>query len=232
MKQILFFIGTEAEFIKLFPVMVELESRGIEYFILASGQNDIQKSTLFAALKHSGCDLVLSDSSTIQKTAKGLLTWFIRTARYAKRTLPIWLKKRHIEQALLILHGDTVSTLMGAWLGRKLYLMPVHIEAGLRSFDYLNPFPEEINRTLVSHYARVHFAPSEETCRNLRKKRGLIVNTQGNTLLDALSLSHLYADCVAPVNLPEAGKYFVFVVHRQENLANRATLACFLSTLR
>lgn len=231
MKQILFFIGTEAEFIKLFPVMAELETRGIEYRILASGQNDIQKSALFAALNHDSCDLVLSDAAAIQKTAKGLLLWFLRTARTARRALPAWLKEQKIDDAMLVVHGDTVSTLMGAWLARKLRLLPVHIEAGLRSYDYLNPFPEEINRSLVSRYARVHFAPSEETCRNLKSKRGLVVNTQGNTLLDALALSSRYAERAAQVRLPEKGRYFVFVVHRQENLANKATLARFLDEM-
>ena len=231
MKQILFFLGTEAEFIKLFPIMAELEARGIDYRILASGQNEIRTSTLFSALQHDGCDLLLSDPASIEKTAKGLLLWFLRTARHARRTLPGWLKEQRISDALLVVHGDTVSTLMGAWLGHKLKLLPVHVEAGLRSFDYLNPFPEEINRSLVSRYARVHFAPSEQTCRNIRNKRGTIVNTQGNTLLDALAISHRYASGVLPNCVPERGSYFVFVVHRQENIANRATLARFLDEM-
>ena len=228
MKQILFFIGTEAEFIKVFPVMVELEKREIAYWIIASGQNNIQRSTLFNALRHIGCDLVLSDTATIQKTAKGLLLWFLKTTWQSKRTIKAWLKQQNISDALLMIHGDTVSTLMGAWLGWRLQLLPVHVEAGLRSFDYLNPFPEEINRSLVSHFARVHFAPSAETCRNIRKKHDRIVNTQGNTLIDSLELSHRFAKGIAQAGIPAAGGYFVFVVHRQENLANKGTLTRFI----
>jgi UDP-N-acetylglucosamine 2-epimerase (non-hydrolysing) len=230
MQQLFFFIGTEAEFIKLFPVMIELEKRNIDYRIVSSGQNDIQKSALFSALKHNGCDLVLSDTSKMEKNAGSLLCWFLKTARLSKRVVTDWMKKSGASGAMLIVHGDTVSTLMGAWLGWKLRLMPVHIEAGLRSFDYLNPFPEEISRVLVSRFARLHFAPGAEACGNIRKKNDRIVDTRGNTLIDALAISRNFQSDAARSNVPE-GRYFVFVVHRQENIAKKAILERFIEEM-
>lgn len=230
MNQLIFFIGTEAEFIKLFPVMAELEKRNIDYRIVSSGQNDIQKSALFSALKHNGCDLVLSDTTNMEKNAGSLLRWFFKTARLSRRGVADWMKESGVTDAMMIVHGDTVSTLMGAWLGWKLRMMPIHIEAGLRSYDYLNPFPEEINRILVSRFARVHFAPNAEACGNIRKKNDRIVDTKGNTLIDALALSRDYQSDGSKSVTPK-GSYFVFVVHRQENIAKKAVLEQFIKEM-
>ena len=64
-----------------------------------------------------------------------------------------------------------------------------HVEAGLRSHNLFNPFPEEIDRLLTSRVARVHFAPGKEPLNNLRKAKGIVIDTQYNTILDSLMLS-------------------------------------------
>jgi UDP-N-acetylglucosamine 2-epimerase (non-hydrolysing) len=67
-----------------------------------------------------------------------------------------------------------------------LSLPVVHIEAGLRSGDWRNPFPEEMNRRIVSRIAILHLAPNYEAVKNLLKQKGIVVNTFGNTGIDAL----------------------------------------------
>ena len=218
MKQIYFFIGTEAELIKIFPVIIECQTGGVVCHIIASGQNDLKKSRILQYIQLNGKILELSQEESIIKSAKGLLHWFLKTKKYA---VPM-IKKEfgNLQGRYLIVHGDTVSTMMGAMLGRKLGMQICHVEAGLRSYHLFNPFPEEIDRLITSKLARVHFAPGEEPVYNLRNAKGEVINTQYNTILDSLAFSH-----DIPVITDELDKilgqdYFVFVMHRQENLVN------------
>jgi hypothetical protein len=97
-----------------------------------------------------------------------------------------------------------------------------HIEAGLRSFDSNNPFPEEINRTLVGFLADLHFAPTESAKQNLLRasvpaNRILVT---GNTVVDAVQSMHNRPDFDDPqlqhiVSLP--GRLIVITIHRREN---------------
>jgi UDP-N-acetylglucosamine 2-epimerase (non-hydrolysing) len=121
----------------------------------------------------------------------------------------------------MVIHGDTVSTVMGALLGHKYKMKVAHVEAGLRSFDFLNPFPEEIDRILTSKYARLHFAPSQLAFDNLKKMKGQKFNTQYNTILDSMRYSGTIETNSVVFSELKDEKYFVFVMHRQENLAQK-----------
>ena len=79
--------------------------------------------------------------------------------------------KARIENNVMIVHGDTISTVMGAYLGKRFGMQIAHIEAGLRSHHLFNPFPEEIDRILVDHISNILFVPGEQGVRNLKKKR-------------------------------------------------------------
>jgi UDP-N-acetylglucosamine 2-epimerase (non-hydrolysing) len=88
---------------------------------------------------------------------------------------------------LVLVHGDTSTTFAGA-LSAYYHQMPVgHVEAGLRTWDKYSPFPEEINRTLVSDIADLHFAPTPANAANLRRESvaGEAFIT-GNTVIDAM----------------------------------------------
>ena len=94
---------------------------------------------------------------------------------------------RTAEPDLVLVHGDTSTTFAGA-LAAFYHKIPVgHVEAGLRTYDKYSPFPEEMNRTLVSDIAELHFAPTAANGENLRKEaiRGEIFLT-GNTVIDAM----------------------------------------------
>ncbi|HNA60410.1 MAG TPA: UDP-N-acetylglucosamine 2-epimerase (non-hydrolyzing), partial [Elusimicrobiota bacterium] len=91
---------------------------------------------------------------------------------------------------LVLVHGDTTTALMGA-LAAFYQRVPVgHVEAGLRSGDDANPFPEEANRRLTDGLSVLHFAPTVDARRNLlregRPASGVVVT--GNTAVDALDL--------------------------------------------
>ena len=88
---------------------------------------------------------------------------------------------------LILVHGDTSTTFAGA-LAAFYQKIPVgHVEAGLRTYDPYSPFPEEMNRTLVSDIAALHFAPTAANAENLAKEsvRGEVFIT-GNTVIDAM----------------------------------------------
>lgn len=221
MNNIYFFIGTEAELIKIFPVIIEAQKAGVCCNIIASGQNDITVSRIFENIKIDGKFLELSKESDIKKTAIGLFRWFISTYLKSKRMIIDEMDENELVGRPLVVHGDTVSTYMGAMIGRKLRMKVCHVEAGLRSHNIFNPFPEEIDRLLTSKIARIHFAPSDEATQNLNKAKGEVINTGANTLIDSLKYSRTIPLIDSKVKKIVGGEeFFVFVMHRQENLAD------------
>lgn len=229
-KSIYFFIGTEAELIKVFPVIIECQNVESTCHIIASGQNDLNKSRIMEFIKLNGKFIELSKEEDIQKNAVGLLKWFISTKKQAIGLIMNKFSKEDLQDSYLIVHGDTVSTVMGAMIGKKLGMKVCHVEAGLRSHNLLNPFPEEIDRLISSKIATIHFAPGDEATKNLNMVKGKVINTQQNTLLDSLRFSE---NIPIKGNISEIIKenYFVFVMHRQENLVNKRFVCDVLSEI-
>lgn len=220
-KAICFFIGTEAELIKVFTVIKLMKERGIPYCVIASGQNDIEKSHVLFYANEGKIDLCLSQESSIRKNTLGLFKWFFHTLHSSAAKIRKGLPTVDFKNSVMVVHGDTVSTVMGAYLGRKLGMKVAHIEAGLRSHNLLHPFPEEIDRIITSHFSYFHFAPGDLPAQNLTSKKGKIINTRYNTIIDSIA-----AACDAPCENPFFQKlkdqaFFVLVLHRQENLSNR-----------
>ncbi len=225
LNNIFFFIGTEAELIKIFPVIIECKNRNLNTHIIASGQNNIKNS---AILKKANCgkvELELSDEKSITKSAKGLLLWWFRTYKSAAKMVSLAFPEINFAESCMFVHGDTVSTYMGAKIGKKLGMKVCHVEAGLRSHNLLSPFPEEIDRLLTSRIARVHFAPGDEACNNLKRVKGEVINTRQNTLLDSLKFSRTIPIESDKISQIISENYFVFVMHRQENLVSKVFVA-------
>ncbi len=221
LKNTFFFIGTEAELIKVFPVIIECKNKGLRTHIIASGQNNIKNSVILQKTNCGDIELELSDEKNITKSARGLLEWWLRTYMSATSSIRQAFPEINFTESCMIVHGDTVSTYMGAKIGKKLGMKVCHVEAGLRSHNLFSPFPEEIDRLLTSRIARSHFAPGDEACNNLKRAKGEVVNTGQNTLLDSLKISRtmpIESDKIAQIISED---YFVFVMHRQENLVSK-----------
>jgi UDP-N-acetylglucosamine 2-epimerase (non-hydrolysing) len=121
---------------------------------------------------------------------------------------------------MVLVHGDTTTT-MAASLAAFYCQIPVgHVEAGLRTFDKYYPFPEEINRVITDNLATLYFAPTEQSCANLRRagaaESGIVLT--GNTVIDALqyTLKQTPPDHL-PVTLNPAERLILVTVHRREN---------------
>jgi len=124
-----------------------------------------------------------------------------------------------IQPDLVLVQGDT-TTAFAAALAAFYHRIPIgHVEAGLRTDDLFNPYPEEANRRLVSQIAQLHFAPTIASVENLKRDgvRGGIYHT-GNTVIDAL----LYVSERSPkCNIPnldwDKNRVILATVHRREN---------------
>jgi UDP-N-acetylglucosamine 2-epimerase (non-hydrolysing) len=135
---------------------------------------------------------------------------------------------------MVLVQGDT-TTAMVASLAAFYHRVPVgHVEAGLRTLDRYSPFPEEINRRLVSHLANVHFAPTNWARNNLLKegipRRTIFVT--GNTVVDAF-LETLARVSRRPPTLPQCNelrldsrKLIVVTAHRRENFGPGLASIC------
>ena len=223
---IIFWIGTIAELIKLFTVIIEARNNNIPYKIVATGQNKLIGTDVLKFCNENKVDIELSDPLKIKKSARGLLIWFLKTYFSSTKQLKDLIRNSNIpsHEIIMVVHGDTVSTLMGALVAKKNHFKLAHVEAGLRSFDIFHPFPEEIDRMLTSKRVDFHFCPSEEAEKNLQKAKvhGKIINTNGNTIYDALQYANKQPFSENLKNQIDSinGSYFVFVMHRQENIAD------------
>ena len=123
---------------------------------------------------------------------------------------------------MILVHGDTSTTFAGA-LSAFYHQVPVgHVEAGLRTYDKYSPFPEEMNRKMVSAIADLYFCPTVNNRENLVKEgitKGLFVT--GNTVIDALktTVRKDYTFATEELNhLPYGEKKVILVTcHRREN---------------
>jgi UDP-N-acetylglucosamine 2-epimerase (non-hydrolysing) len=226
--------GTTGELIKLAPVIVELRRRGHDPLMLCTGQQVEQIPTFQADLGLPDVTLWLgrgSDGRDLDRKRE-IPGWMLRVARSVAR------HRRRLTARLssdgkipfVLVHGDTFTTVLGSLIGRALATPTAHIEAGLRSGDWRNPFPEEINRRIAARLVDLHFAPGPEPVANLRRERvrGDIVDTGTNTIRDAVEM---VARLTAPaVPLPPAS-FGLVSLHRFELLEREAELTALLRML-
>ena len=127
-------------------------------------------------------------------------------------------------RSLVLVHGDTMTTVLGAAIGRTLRVPVAHIESGLRSNDLRNPFPEELNRKLASALAGIHYAPGAWAAANVR---GDVIDTGSNTIRDSLALVPIGEP---PFPLPTE-PFGVVSLHRFELLNSRRLMTATLDAL-
>lgn len=192
---IVFVVGTTAEIIKVSPVMRELADRGHDYSVWSTAQHVTGMTATLADLhvREPDAYLVAEDKRRHIAASDQVPVWGLRVASSV-----LWNRKKfrsHLRsrggRGVVVVHGDTFSTVIGSLIGRFLGARVAHVEAGLRSGSILNPFPEELNRRIVGRLATLHFAPTEREAGNLRasKAPGEIVVTHANTVIDAVRLA-------------------------------------------
>ncbi|MGY0797705.1 UDP-N-acetylglucosamine 2-epimerase [Lysobacter sp. A286] len=152
-----------------------------------------------------------------RSTVFKLVTWFPRALMNCRKRLKAVSGNG---RALVLVHGDTASTFLGALAARSLGLPVVHIESGLSSGALFDPFPEELLRRLVFRLTTIAFCPDQLAFDRMKKYSGLQVhNSGGNTIADALLLA--MTNRKSEDELAEV----VVSIHRFENIRNRDRLA-------
>lgn len=213
MKTILVVFGTRPEIIKLFPVIRQL--RKFNYNVILCNTEQ-QKELSRQALRLFGLEpdyhlSVMKNNQSLANTQANVL-----------KKLEIILEQNSFDA--VIVQGDTLSAFCGALAGFYKHLPVFHIEAGLRTHDIKEPFPEEAYRKMISCISTLHFAPSVQAKRNLIRE-GISKNTifvTGNTIVDTLkyyqqNLQHLSEQKLQQKNIIPDKKNVLITIHRREN---------------
>jgi UDP-N-acetylglucosamine 2-epimerase (non-hydrolysing) len=203
-------VGARPNFIKMAPVVHELQGRKIPQLFVHTGQHyDAQMSAIFfTELQMPEPDIYLGVGSGSHAEQTGrILTAFEAVCQ-----------DHH--PGLVVVAGDVNSTLACALTATKLQIPVAHVEAGLRSFD--RRMPEEINRVLTDHISDILFTTEPSGSENL-KKEGISpskVYYVGNSMIDSLHAHRSRAIALEPWKKHglEAGKYGVVTLHRPSNV--------------
>lgn len=218
MKNILVVLGTRPEAIKLAPVILELR-KNPEYCVFVCNTEQ-QKELSNQTLGFFGIDAdfkldVMRPNQTLAGVQSRILT-----------ALSDIFQNNHFDAT--IVQGDTMTVFCGALVSFYNRVPVFHVEAGLRSYDLFEPFPEEAMRQMTSRITDLHFAPTQLAYDSLIKEnidKNKITLT-GNTVIDALSC--LSADTIANASaaLEKRGvklndKLVLITAHRRENHGER-----------
>jgi UDP-N-acetylglucosamine 2-epimerase (non-hydrolysing) len=190
--KILLVVGTRPEAIKLAPVVLELrKTKGLRCALVLTGQHPLAREVLRGFGLKADFDL----KGNLSKL-DGLIG--------------------RLRPALVVVQGDTTSAVRGALAG-CLHGVPVaHVEAGLRTYDWTRPFPEELNRALIDDVSSLLFPPTKEAAKRIPKGKPYVVT--GNTGIDALRLA---------VSKPRAaGPTILATLHRRESVPDGLRKAC------
>lgn len=217
MKNILVVFGTRPEVIKLAPVIIELKKHNYNVVLCnTEQQKELSNQTLayFGLKADINLDCMRENQSLISVQCRILAA----------------LDKVFEENKFdaIIVQGDTMTVLCGALAGYYRKIPIFHVEAGLRSYDIYEPFPEEIMRQMTSRVAEINFAPTEKNKKALLKENISPdkIFVTGNTVIDALfcltqdilgSADKFFAEN----NVPIDDKLVLITVHRRENHGER-----------
>jgi UDP-N-acetylglucosamine 2-epimerase (non-hydrolysing) len=171
-------MGTRPEAIKMAPVLREFRKySNVDLFVVSTAQHRQMLDQVLNLF-----DIIPDADLDVMQPRQNLSDIVSRTLQ---RLDPI-LKEQVPD--MLFVQGDTTTAFAAALSAFHRGIPVGHIEAGLRSYDSLNPFPEEMNRRLISGIATFHFAPTEQSADNLRREgvKSDRIFVTGNTVIDAL----------------------------------------------
>jgi UDP-N-acetylglucosamine 2-epimerase (non-hydrolysing) len=170
-------LGTRPEAIKLMPVIRSLHGAGIAVGVYSTGQH---RELLLPTLRE--LSIRVDEDLDLMRPNQSLTTLSARVLEGVRDLL------ERNRPSIALLQGDTTTVAMSALACFYLGIPVAHVEAGLRTHNPRNPFPEEMNRQLVSRLATIHFAPTDAARRNLLAEgvAAEAVHVVGNTVIDAL----------------------------------------------
>ena len=203
--------GTRPEAIKMAPLVLEMKNYDeIESMVVVTAQHREmldQVLNAFGIVPDYDLD-IMEKSQTLSKiTSKAMLG-----------LEEVFAKDR---PDIVLVHGDTTTTFAGALAAFYAKIDVGHVEAGLRTGDIYSPYPEEMNRLLVSKIAAMHFAPTIKNAQNLESE-GVVkgISITGNTVIDSIKYTakdDYSFECDALNHIDFAKKTILMTAHRREN---------------
>ena len=224
MHKILLIFGTRPEAIKLCPVIRALREHPDKFDVrvCVTGQHREMLDQVLEAFHvkpDHDLDLMLPGQSLFQSTSRILAG--LEPVLHAEKP------------AMVIVQGDTTTTFCGALAAFYSHIPVAHIEAGLRTHDMRQPFPEEMNRVLASHLTALHFAATEKAAQNLRDEGvpAAAIHVTGNTGIDAVLFVRdaLEQGSLRGREWPEldaSKKLIVVTAHRRESFGDGFVRIC------
>ena len=217
-------VGARPQFIKVKPVISEFAKAEIDHILVHTGQHyDYEMSKVFFdELSIPEADYNLEVGSYTHGRQTGLM--LERIEKVLLEEMP----------DMVVVYGDTNSTLAGALAAVKLHIPTAHIEAGLRSFNRC--MPEEINRIVADHISTLLFCPTDTAVRNLADE-GITdgVHQVGDIMYDSvlhnITLAEQSSVILDQLAL-DSKTYYMATIHRAENTDNKERLDNILNALR
>jgi len=195
-NKILITYGTRPEIIKLNPVILELDKRGLSFKTVFTGQHQELYDDVKDLLPKPDYHLsIMQENQTLTNIMSAI------SSRFGEIL---------IDEApdLLIVQGDTSTVAISALIAFYERIPVGHVEAGLRTYDLSSPFPEEGNRQIVSRLAKYNWAPTKLAAKQLKEEKVHNIIVTGNTIVDACN----------NFNYPIAYENKVLItLHRREN---------------
>lgn len=210
MINVMVVFGTRPEAIKVVPVIKELETR-----------KETNPIVCVTAQHREMLDQILQEFDIQADYDLNIMQQGQTLAEITTKAL-VGLEKiiKEVKPDIVLVHGDTTTTFAGALAAFYNGTTIGHLEAGLRTYNKFSPYPEEMNRQMVSVLADIHFAPTHKSKQNLlreAKKKNIYVT--GNTAIDALKLT-IKEDYQNPQidDFNEKERVILLTSHRRENI--------------
>ena len=210
MINVMVIFGTRPEAIKVVPVIKELQTREeTNPIVCVTAQH---REMLDQILQEF--DIQADFDLNIMKQGQTLAEITTRALNGLEKVI------QEVKPNIVLVHGDTTTTFAGALAAFYNGTTIGHLEAGLRTYNKYSPYPEEMNRQMVSVLADIHFAPTHRSKQNLLKEaKKQKIYVTGNTAIDALKLT-IKKDYKNPImdEFNEKEKIILLTAHRRENI--------------
>ena len=176
MKTLLFVFGTRPEAVKMCPIIKEIEKRGnINAVCAVSGQHKELLCDVLDAFR-----IVPQWDLSLMRAGQSLFDVTVGVLQGMESVI------RNVMPSAVLVHGDTATAYATAVAAFYLGVPIAHVEAGLRTYDIKNPFPEEFYRRSIALVSQINFAPTQSAAENLRAEGACGIYVTGNTVVDAL----------------------------------------------
>lgn len=222
MSDIIFLIGTRPELIKVAPVIKQFKINGVKnYCVVNLGQHKELLKDLWQNFNiNPYVDLkIMEQASNLSELTSAAIS-----------KLNNFILELPDKPKLLFAQGDTTSVMSASLVAFYNQIPFAHLEAGLRTYDMYQPYPEEFNRRAISLLATLHFTPTNRASENLEKE--CVPNDQifmvGNTIVDALEDIKnsdkfkvvTYEDPKIQKAVANSDEIVLITIHRRENQNN------------